>query len=59
MGDNSPAPEVRAEQSEKWVSLVEMEFRDVYIEIESDDGKVSAEQIQRTKRLEKRKKFRG
>ena len=42
---------------EKWTSLVDNEFTDVYSEIERDDEKVPPEQIERGKRIEKRRKY--
>ena len=59
MGDNSPAPNERRAhgQSDGWASLIEKEFQDVYSEIESDDGKMSTEQMGRAKRMEEKRRF--
>ena len=41
----------------RWVSLVDKEFHDLFIDIGSDEGETSPGKIERAKRLEKRLEF--
>ena len=58
MDDDSPSPKERKGIREKWVSMSGRDFQDLFSEIESDDGEVAPEQLERAKRLEKKQMFR-
>ena len=53
----TPPYRTGSRRSAQWESLVGKEFQDAFSEIDSDDGKVPPEQLEREKRLEKRQRF--
>ena len=58
INDASTAPQKGEARSEKWESIAEKEFQDVFSEIESEDGETSPEQQKRMKRLDVKQGFR-